>query len=164
MAGRGTAIVTIEKYINLTEWQTRAGFSQAVSVPPGGRLVLLAGAGSEAAGGGPEAPGDIEGQCEAAWASIAEVLAAAGATLQDVVRVRSYVTDARYLPVVTAARKKALGDPPYPPHTFLVVAALAMPEMLVEVEVDAIVHDAGVHEAGVHEAAGQEAAGQEEGR
>lgn len=126
-------------YVNLTAWQGERGFSQALTVPAVGMLVLLSGAGSEAATGAPEMPGDAAAQCRVAWASIAEVLAEAGGTVADIVRVRSYVTDARYLPDVTAARKDVLGSPPYPPHTFLVVTALAHPQMLVEIEVDALI-------------------------
>ncbi|MGH3403353.1 MAG: Rid family hydrolase [Streptosporangiaceae bacterium] len=126
------------EYVNLSVWQGERGFSQAVKVPAGRTLLLLAGAGSEAATGTPVAPGDVVAQCRAAWASIGEVLARAGGTVRDIVRVRSYVTDARYLPDVTAVRKEVLGAPPYPPHTFLVVSALAHPQMLVEIEVDAM--------------------------
>lgn len=129
-AGRG--------FVNLTAWQGERGFSQALTTPAEGTLVLLSGAGSEAATGIPEMPGDVAAQCRVAWASITEVLAAAGGTVADIVRVRSYVTDARYLPDVTAVRKDVLGPPPYPPHTFLVVTALAHPQMLVEIEVDAL--------------------------
>lgn len=125
-------------FVNLTAWQGERGFSQAVAVPAAGTLVLLSGAGSEAATGTPEAPGDVVAQCRSAWDSIVAVLAEAGGTVADIVRVRSYVTDARYLPDVTAVRKEVLGPPPYPPHTFLVVTALAHPQMLVEIEVDAL--------------------------
>lgn len=126
------------EYVNLTAWQGERGFSQALKVPAHGTLVLLSGAGSEAATGLPAAPGDAAAQCRAAWESITEVLGEAGGTVADIVRVRSYVTDARYLADVTAARKEVLGAPPYPPHTFLVVTALAHPQMLVEIEVDAL--------------------------
>jgi enamine deaminase RidA (YjgF/YER057c/UK114 family) len=131
------------RHVNLSAWQGERGFSQAASVPVGGtRLVYLAGAGSEAGTGEPDAVGDIRGQCRSAWASIAAVLAAEGGTLADIVRLRSFVTDVRFLPDVTAVRKEVLGAPPYPPHTFLVVTALAHPHMLVEIEVDAVVHAA----------------------
>ena len=129
-----------KRHVNLTAWQNERGFSQAIGFPAsGGEWLLLSGVGSEAGTGSPEAPGDVAGQCRQAWASIGEVLSAAGASFADIVRVRSYVTDARFLPDVTAGRKEALGSPPYPPHTFLVVSALALPQMLVEIEVDAFI-------------------------
>lgn len=128
------------QHVNLTAWQGERGFSQAIAFPAtAGNWLLLSGAGSEAVTGAPEAPGDVAAQCRSAWRSIAEVLAQAGGSLGDIVRVRSYVTDARFLPEVTAVRKQVLGAPPYPPHTFLVVSALALPQMLVEIEVDAFV-------------------------
>jgi enamine deaminase RidA (YjgF/YER057c/UK114 family) len=138
-------VTTPRRHINLTTWQSeRGGFSQAVGFPAGdGEWLLLSGVGSEGGTGEPEARGDIAEQCRIAWASIGEVLTAAGAGFADIVRVRSYVTDARYLPNVTAARKEAFGSPPYPPHTFLVVSALALPQMLVEIEVDAFVAPRG---------------------
>lgn len=134
------------EFVNLTSWQSERGFSQAVAVPVRGRWIALAGAGSEASSGEPEAPGDVVAQCRAAWASITEVLAALGGDLTDLVRVRTYVTDPRHLPDVTKVRKEVLARP-YPPHTFLVVSALARPHMLVEIEVDALVDtdDGGEH-------------------
>lgn len=127
------------EFINQTAWQGERGFSAAVRVEPGKTWLLLSGVGSEGADGSASAPGDIAAQCRAAWASVRDVLASQGASVRDIVRVRAYVTDPRYLSTVTAARKEAFGGPPYPLHTFLVVSQLALPEMLVEIEVDAVI-------------------------
>lgn len=124
-------------HLNMTDWQSKFAFSQAVSISGPHRRLLLAGVGSEGAAGTTEAAGDVAAQCRMAWASILETLAHEGGSYRDIVRVRTYVLDPRSLPDVTATRREVFGDGPYPIHTFLVVSALAQPGMLVEIEVEA---------------------------
>jgi enamine deaminase RidA (YjgF/YER057c/UK114 family) len=128
-------------HLNMTDWQKTYGFSQAVAVTVTGghRLLFLAGVGSESDTGSTRELGDVAAQCRLAWANILEVLAHAGASSDRIVRVRTYVTDVRFLSDVAATRREVFGDGPYPAHTFLVVSALAHPGMLVEIEVDAVV-------------------------
>lgn len=78
--------------------------------------------------------GDAEGQAELAWSNVVGVLAAAGMTVDDLVKVTTSVVDAALIPAVRKARQKYLPGPTYPATTFLVVAALARPEFLVEIE------------------------------
>jgi enamine deaminase RidA (YjgF/YER057c/UK114 family) len=58
-----------------------------------------------------------------------------GATMNDVVKVVTYVTDVRNLPGRESAASEALGGAPQPVHTFLNINQLAWPGMLVEVDV-----------------------------
>ncbi len=67
------------------------------------------------------------------------VLAHHGATMHDVVRMTAYVTDAKNIWTYFQIQGEELDGTPRPPHTFLQVAGLAVPEMLVEVEVTAVV-------------------------
>ena len=62
-----------------------------------------------------------------------------GATLADVVKQIVYVTDIRYQADVGKCRKEAYGNGPIPANTFLVVSALAIPGMLLEIDVTAVV-------------------------
>ena len=57
--------------------------------------------------------------------------------MRDIVRVVTYVTDMRHLAENNACKKAVFGNGPYPPHTFLNVSQLALPGMLIEVEVTA---------------------------
>jgi 2-iminobutanoate/2-iminopropanoate deaminase len=75
-----------------------------------------------------------------AYDKIKRSLASQGATLADVVKQIVYVTDIRYQPDVGRCRKEAYGaDGPIPANTFLVVNALAIPGMLLEIDVTAVV-------------------------
>jgi enamine deaminase RidA (YjgF/YER057c/UK114 family) len=86
------------------------------------------------------APGDFAGQVAAALANLRIALAAAGATPADVNLVRIYVVGHRadYVAVLQGALRGFFGDT-LPPGTLVGVAALAMPELLVEIEATAIV-------------------------
>ena len=77
---------------------------------------------------------DAEGQADLAWSNVVQVLAAAGMTVIDLVKVTTSVVDAALIPAVRKARQKYLPGPRFPATTFLVVAALAKPEFLVEIE------------------------------
>ncbi len=77
---------------------------------------------------------DAEGQADLAWSNVVQVLAAAGMTVTDLVKVTTSVVDAALIPAVRKARQKYLPGPLFPATTFLVVAALAKPEFLVEIE------------------------------
>jgi enamine deaminase RidA (YjgF/YER057c/UK114 family) len=82
--------------------------------------------------------GDVAGQCHYAYDKIKRLLAMHGATMNDVVKVVTYVTDVRYLPEVGKCRTEALAGAPQPVHTFLNINQLAWPGMLVEVDVIAV--------------------------
>jgi 2-iminobutanoate/2-iminopropanoate deaminase len=70
---------------------------------------------------------------------IKRLLAAHGATLADAVKQVVYVTDVRYQADVAKCRREAYGDGPIPANTFLVISGLAIPGMLLEIDVTAVV-------------------------
>jgi 2-iminobutanoate/2-iminopropanoate deaminase len=59
--------------------------------------------------------------------------------MKDVVKQITYVIDARHQKQAGECRRKAYGKAPLPAHTFLNVSQLAWPEMLVEIDVTAMV-------------------------
>jgi len=75
-----------------------------------------------------------EAQADLAWANVLRVLAAGGMGVADLVKVTSFVVDRALIPAVRAARLKYMPGPDFPATTFLVVAGLARPEFLVEIE------------------------------
>jgi enamine deaminase RidA (YjgF/YER057c/UK114 family) len=129
-----------KEYINYGTWETSVKFSQGVSVRNPGRWIFLSGVGAEEdkPRGSVLYPGDFLGQCRHAWQQIRSRLERQGASVNDVVRVVTYVTDVRNLGPNNTCRGEVFGAGPYPPHTFLVLSALALPGMLVEVEVTAV--------------------------
>lgn len=126
------------RYLNWGNWQPKVGFSQGMSVKRPGRFIFLSGVGSEEEKeGSVQHVGNFTAQCEAAWNSIRTMLEREGGSVKNIVRVTTYVTDPRDLRANNACKKAVFGDGPYPPHTFLNVSQLAIPGMLVEVEVTA---------------------------
>jgi enamine deaminase RidA (YjgF/YER057c/UK114 family) len=85
--------------------------------------------------------GDLAAQCAQALANLAAVLAAAGATPADVLRLRTYVVghSPDKLPVIGAALAAFYGDVLPAPNTLIGVEALALPGFLVEIEATAAV-------------------------
>ena len=61
------------------------------------------------------------------------MLHAAGVGLKDVVKVTIFVTDMRQFPKVVELRKTYF-SPPYPADTIVEVQALALPELMIEIE------------------------------
>ena len=57
----------------------------------------------------------------------------------DIVKLNVYVTDAAYRPAVVAARNRHFKEGRYPASTYLVVTALAVPQLLVEIEAVAMI-------------------------
>ena len=109
-----------------------AAYSHAVEVSPNARWLFLGGqVGWRPDGTHPEG---FDEQAEQTWRNILNVLAAANMGAEDVVRVTTYVTNVSYRDAASAARKRALGST-RPAATFLVVEALAIPDMLIEVDV-----------------------------
>lgn len=130
-----------KKHYNYAEW-TKGRFSEAVTVVGPAKTIFLAGIGAEDETGKPgdiRHLGDFKGQCEYVYQKIKKVLALHGATLGDVVRMVTYVTDIRYQPLYGPCRSAAFAGATLPAHTFLNINQLAWPGMLVEVDITAMV-------------------------
>lgn len=130
-----------KKNYNYGRW-TYGRFSEAVTVSFTGpaRMIFLAGIGSEHEESGEIMHvGDFAGQLRYAYRKLKNVLAKNGATMADVVKQVTYVTDIRDGKESTAIRAEAYGDAPLPAHTMLGVSQLAWPGMLVEIDVIAMV-------------------------
>jgi enamine deaminase RidA (YjgF/YER057c/UK114 family) len=114
-------------------------YSQLVKVDVGDATFLyLAGQVSEDKDGHVVGEGDMAAQAEQIYANIQAILATEGASLSDIVRATTYITDMNQRVAVSAIRKKLF--PLNPPATSLVeVSALAGEEWLIEVEVTAVI-------------------------
>ncbi len=109
----------------------QAAYSHAALVPAGTELLVIAGQlGIDADGN----LGDgIEEQAERAFRNIETILAAEGMTPANIVRLQTFLTDRAYRAPAGEARQLVFGDAK-PPSTLLIVAGLAAPEFLIEVE------------------------------
>ena len=115
-------------------YEASFGYSRAVRV---GNQVFVSGTGGWADDRTLVAGGAYE-QTRQAIANIAAVLQRAGAQLSDVVRTRVYITDLAAAADASRAHHEAFGAIG-PATALLVVAALAAPGMLVEIEADAVI-------------------------
>lgn len=86
--------------------------------------------------------GDIAAQTEQVMKNIGIALAAAGAGFEDVVKIVTYVTDAKLYRELAPVRAKYL-QPPYPTSTLIEVSGLIMPELLVEIDAIAVIGAGG---------------------
>jgi enamine deaminase RidA (YjgF/YER057c/UK114 family) len=115
-----------------------------VSIATGSKLVFIAGQVARDADGGKIGEGDLAAQAEQALINIGTALAAAGASYDAVAKMTVYVVDwtVDKMPLFMegAARAYAkLGVTPTPPVTLIGVAALAEPDLLVEIEATAVI-------------------------
>src|SRR5437868_8356341 len=130
-----------KKNYNYSEW-TKGRFSEAVTVTGPGKMIFLAGVGSEdenGKGGDILHKGDFVGQCKYAYDKIKRALEKNGATLGDIVKMVTYMTDVRYQPDFGRCRQDTFGSTPMPAHTLLIINQLAWPGMMVEIDVTAAV-------------------------
>ena len=118
-----------------TKWEDIVGYSRAVRV---GNIIEVAGTTAVDEEGNVVGVNDPGKQTDFILAKIEKALVAAGATLKDVVRTRMFVTDIADWEKIGRVHGLYFKDIK-PVATMVEVKALISPELLVEIEVTAIV-------------------------
>jgi len=126
--------MTRKRVFSGAEWEARVGYCRAVAV---GAQVFIGGTAPVKPGGGTHAPGDAYAQTQRCFDIIEAALGELGGTLADVVRTRMYVTDITRWPEIGQAHRERLGQAP-PAATMVEVRRLISDDMLIEIEVDAV--------------------------
>ncbi|MDA5194214.1 RidA family protein [Govanella unica] len=116
------------------------GFSHA-TISEGGRTIHCAGQVAWDAQGNVVGAGDLAAQIAQSFQNLKDVLAAAGATPDDVVRIRTYVVNHSpdKLAVIGAGIGAFFGGTTPPANTLIGVQCLALPDFLIEIEATAVV-------------------------
>jgi enamine deaminase RidA (YjgF/YER057c/UK114 family) len=123
--------------INPPEMAPPTGYSYAIKNT--GTPVFISGQVALDAQGRLVGENDVAAQVEQVFQNLRTVVQACDGTLDDVVKITIFVTDASYRPAVAAARQRHFKEGQYPASTYLVVSALAVPQLLVEVEAVAMI-------------------------
>lgn len=121
-----------------TDWEDEVGYSRAVQV---GNEIRVSGTTATDEDGGIVAPGDAYEQTKQAISNVEKALAELGAGLSDVVRTRLFVTDIDDWEAVGRAHGDAFRDIK-PAATMVEVSRLIDDDLVVELEVDAVLDDA----------------------
>jgi len=125
------------KYSSGTKWEPIVGYSRAVRV---GNIVHVAGTTATDQQGNSVGIGDARAQTIQVLNNIKRALESVGARLEDVVRTRIYVTDITKWEEIGKVHGEFFRQI-LPATTMVEVKSLVNPQMLVEIEVEAIVDE-----------------------
>ncbi|MFG6106802.1 RidA family protein [Leptothoe sp. EHU-05/26/07-4] len=126
---------SIVRHFTDTPWEPAVGYCRAIRA---GNQIFMSGTAPVDDQGNTVAPGDGYAQAKRCFQIIQKTLRAMGADLSNIVRTRMYVTDISRWQEYGQAHQEFMGT--YPPTTAMVeVSALIDPDMLIEIEVEALV-------------------------
>lgn len=106
-----------------------------------GDLIFVSGQAAIDQNGQAVGAGDFDAQAEQTFANLERVLAAGGSSLENVVKVTIFLTDMANFPKIVELRGKWF-TAPYPADTIVEVTALALPELMIEIEAVAVADEA----------------------
>jgi enamine deaminase RidA (YjgF/YER057c/UK114 family) len=125
--------------VNPWEWSLQLGFNQGEVVEGQTRVLICAGQTAVDGDGTPQHSGDMAAQIALALDNLEAVLADAGMSLANVVRLNMYTTDVdAFLQHAAVLDRRTGASGVMPPGCLIGVARLAFPELMVELEATAM--------------------------
>jgi enamine deaminase RidA (YjgF/YER057c/UK114 family) len=124
--------------VNPWPWSLKLGYNQAEVIEGASRQMVCAGQTAVDANGNPQHAGDMRSQLALALDNVGAVLTAAGMGLANITRLNIYTTDVDEALKnfdILGMRMGPLGAAP--PMTLLGVTRLAIPQLMIEIEVTA---------------------------
>jgi enamine deaminase RidA (YjgF/YER057c/UK114 family) len=129
-------------YASGSPWEPIAGYSRSIRV---GRSIHVSGTTALDEQGRLVGAGDPRAQTLQCLRNVERALAALGGSLRDVVRTRMYVTDISRWEAIARVHGEVFGDV-RPATSMVEVSALIEPDMLIEIEAEAIVEEENNHD------------------
>jgi isochorismate pyruvate lyase len=126
--------VPFQRVYSGAPWEQRVGYCRALRA---GDRIFVTGTASVGSDGGIHAPGDAYGQTLRCLEIVREALEALDAGLANVTRTRMFVTDIDRWNDYGRAHSEVFGEHP-PTTTMVEVSRLIHPDMLIEIEADAV--------------------------
>ena len=139
---RNTNLTT--QFLNPPELGKTFGWTQ-VTTSVGGKTIYLSGQTSVNASGGVVGKGDLKAQAIQTFENVKTALAAAGATVHDMVKMNIYVVGLKpdQVPIIREIRARYVSPDKPPASTFVGVPALVNADWLIEIDGIAVVADQG---------------------
>ena len=106
------------------------GYSQAIEVRGARRLLFISGQIPEDAHG--KVPSDFAAQCRLVWENIAAQLGAAGMSLNNLVKVTTFLSDRMYATENSSIRREVLGE--RAPALTVIITGIYDPAWFLEIE------------------------------
>ena len=129
-----------KQFFNPPSLNPTNGFTHVVAAT-GGKTIYVSGQVSVNERAEVIGKGDMRAQVERVFANLTIALAAAGATFHDVVKITYFVVDLKpeHIPHIREVRSKYLNMANPPASSLIGVAALVVPDWLIEIELVAVV-------------------------
>jgi 2-iminobutanoate/2-iminopropanoate deaminase len=110
------------------------GYSHAAKA---GNTLYIAGQVAQDANGNLVGKGDFETQAGQVYENLKSIMAEAGGSLQNIVKLTTFLTHYNNLETYRSVRQKYFPEP-CPPNTLLFIDSLALPDLMIEVEAIAV--------------------------
>jgi len=112
-------------------------YSQGIKVTQAQTVLFLSGQVAYTADGGPAFRGDFKAQARGAYEAIKALVESQGGTMNNIVKITTYVTDMRYRADLAPIREEFFGKKG-PASTLVEISALAHPDWMIEIEAIAV--------------------------